>query len=62
MGVQPEAPKHLGSAEAIRILDEVTGINVRIGEIVVAELGLQMDRFPDEAHLCSWVGLCPAAK
>jgi transposase len=29
----------------------VTGINVRIGEIVVAELGLQMDRFPDEAHL-----------
>jgi hypothetical protein len=29
----------------------VTGINVRIGEMVVAELGLQMDRFPDEAHL-----------
>jgi transposase len=20
-----------------------------------------MDRFPDEAHLSSWVGLCPAA-
>ena len=35
---------------------------MRIGEIVVAELGLQLDRFPDEAHLCSWVGLCPAAK
>jgi transposase len=62
MGVQPEAHTQLSSAEAIRILDEVTGINVRIGEIVVAELGLQMDRFPDEAHLCSWVGLCPAAK
>ena len=62
ISVQPEAPKHLSSAEAIRILDEVTGINVRIGEIVVAELGLQMERFPDEAHLCSWVGLCPAAK
>jgi transposase len=62
MGAQPEAHTQLSSAEAIRILDEVTGINVRIGEIVVAELGLQMDRFPDEAHLCSWVGLCPAAK
>ena len=59
---QSEAPKQLSSAEAIRILDEVTGINLRIGEIVVAELGLQLDRFPDEAHLCSWVGLCPAAK
>ncbi len=35
---------------------------MRIGEIVVAELGLQMERFPDEAHLSSWVGLCPAAK
>lgn len=62
LGVQPEAHTQLSSAEAIRILDEVTGINVRIGEIVVAELGLQVDRFPDEAHLCSWVGLCPAAK
>lgn len=62
MGEQPEAHTPLSSAEAIRILDEVTGINVRIGEIVVAELGLQMDRFPDEAHLCSWAGLCPAAK
>jgi len=62
ISVQPEAPKHLSSVEAIRILDEVTGINVRIGEIVVAELGLQMERFPDEAHLSSWVGLCPAAK
>jgi transposase len=62
LSTQSEAHTPLSSAEAIRILDEVTGINVRIGEIVVAELGLQMDRFPDEAHLCSWVGLCPAAK
>ncbi len=62
LSAQSEAHTQLSSAEAIRILDEVTGINVRIGEIVVAELGLQMDRFPDEAHLSSWVGLCPAAK
>jgi hypothetical protein len=40
----------------------VTGINVRIGEMVVAELGLEVDRFADEAHLCSWVGMTPAAK
>jgi len=62
LSTQPEAPQLLSSAQAIRILDEVTEINVRIGEIVVAELGLQMDRFPDEAHLSSWLGLCPAAK
>jgi transposase len=60
--VQPHSPQPLSSAEAIHILDEVPGINVRVGAIVVAELGLEMDRFPDEAHLASWVGLCPAAK
>ncbi len=62
LSAPPESPKPLSSAEAIYILDEVTGINVRIGEIVAAELGLQMDRFPDEDHLSSWAGLCPAAK
>jgi transposase len=60
--MQPDSPQPLSSAEAIHILDEVPGINVRVGAIVVAELGLEMDRFPDEAHLASWVGLCPAAK
>jgi transposase len=55
------APQPLSSAEAIHILDNVPGINVRVGAIIVAELGLAMERFPDEAHLASWVGLCPAA-
>jgi transposase len=59
--VQSDSPEPLSHAQAIRILDEVPGINVRVGAIVVAELGLQMDRFPNEAHLASWVGLCPAA-
>jgi transposase len=61
-GQQPDPPGPLSSAQAIGILDEVPGINVRVGAIIVAELGLQMDRFPDEDHLSSWVGLCPAAK
>jgi transposase len=49
-------------AEVIRILDEVTGINQRIAQIVVAELGIQLDQFPSEGHLVSWAGLCPEAK
>jgi transposase len=61
LAVQPPA-KPLSSAKALRILDEIPGVNERIGAIIVAELGLEMDQFPDEAHLCSWVGLCPAAK
>ena len=49
-------------AEVIRILDEVTGINQRIAQIVVAELGIQLDQFPSEGHVVSWAGLCPQAK
>ena len=44
------------------MLDEITGINVRIGEIVVAEVGTVVDRFPTEDHLVSWAGLCPDPK
>src|SRR5512133_978526 len=63
---QPEARQEpssrLSQAEALRILDEVTGINQRIAQIVMAELGLQLEQFPSEAQLVSWAGLCPAAK
>jgi len=60
---QPSRPSRpLSSAQAMEILDQVPGINVRVGAIIGAELGLCMDRFPDEAHLSSWVGVCPAAK
>jgi transposase len=65
-GVQPAAPPPakpgLSHAEAMRLLDEVTGINRRIAQIVMAELGPRLDRFQSEAHLVSWAGLCPAAK
>jgi transposase len=62
LSVASERPKSLSSAQVIGILDEITGINVRIGEIVVAEVGTVVDRFPTEAQLVSWAGLCPEAK
>jgi transposase len=40
-------------------LDDIPGINQRVGEIIVAEIGADMSRFPSAAHLASWVGLCP---
>lgn len=57
-----DRPQRLSSAQVRDILDQVTGINVRIGEIVVAEVGTVVDRFPTEDHLVSWAGLCPQAK
>jgi transposase len=46
-------------AEAITQLDSVTGIGRRTAEVLVAEIGTDMQRFPSAGHLSSWAGLCP---
>jgi transposase len=45
--------------EAVGRLDEVPGFDVRTGQVVVAEVGTDMARFPSPGHLASWAGLCP---
>ena len=44
---------------AIERLDTIPGVGRRIAEIVVAELGTDLRRFPTAGHLASWAGLCP---
>lgn len=46
-------------AEPATHLITVPGIAKRTAEIVVAEIGVDMSRFPTPAHLASWAGLCP---
>jgi len=45
--------------EQIRRLDGIPGINIRTIENIIAEIGSDMSRFPDEHHLSSWAGMCP---
>lgn len=65
---EPEDNQHerMASAQemrrAIEQLDAITGISLRTAQVVLAEIGLQMDRFASEEHLASWVGLCPGNK
>lgn len=40
-------------------LDTIPGVGRRIAEIVVAEVGPDVQRFPSPGHLASWAGLCP---
>jgi transposase len=40
-------------------LDEVPGIAERAAQILIAEVGLDMSRFPTPAHLVSWTKLSP---
>jgi transposase len=44
---------------AVRRLLTIPGVSQRTAEVLVAEVGTRMDRFPSEDHLASWAGLCP---
>ena len=46
-------------ADAITRLDEIPGISTLGAQIILAEIGLDMTRFPTAGHLVSWAKLCP---
>lgn len=58
--VSEELERRLASEqELIERLDEIPGINRRVAEVLLAEVGSDLSRFPSEGHLVSWAGLCP---
>ena len=44
---------------AVDRLDEIPGIGPNVAQVILAEIGLDMSRFPTAAHLVSWAKLCP---
>ena len=46
-------------AEAVDRLDEIPGVGRRVAEVLLAEVGPDLARFPSAKHLASWAGLCP---
>lgn len=45
--------------EAIDLLMTIPGVGEETAEAIVAEIGLDMSRFPSAHHLTSWAGVCP---
>jgi len=45
--------------EAVALLDTIPRVNRRTAEVLIAEIGPDMTRFPSARHLASWAGLCP---
>ena len=43
----------------IQAVDTIPGIGRRTAEIIVAEVGTNMEQFPTPGHLASWAGVCP---
>jgi transposase len=43
----------------VALLDTIPGVDRRIAECLIAEIGVDMGRFETSARLASWAGLCP---
>ena len=42
-------------------LDTIPGVGPWTGEVIVAEIGADMSRFPSAGHLAFWAGMCPGS-
>ena len=61
--VQEEIDGRMGPyAEAIARLQTIPGVGPLAAATIVAEIGIDMSRFPTAKHLASWAGLCPGHK
>ena len=74
LDADPDPRTSTGDANAIRVdpatvaecvlstverLDEIPGIGVHNAQAILAEIGLDISRFPTPEHLVSWAKLCP---
>jgi transposase len=47
-------------AHQIELLETIPGVGPKVAQVIVAETGADMSRFPTPAHLAAWAGLAPA--
>jgi transposase len=46
---------------AVTILCSIPGVSTTTAEVLIAEMGVDMTRFPTSGHLCAWAGVAPAS-
>lgn len=46
-------------AAAIGLLDTIPGVGQDLAEVIVAEIGTDLSRFPSAGHLAAWAGVAP---
>ena len=49
-------------ADAVARLDQIPGVGVTAARVIVAEVGVDMTRFPTPGHLASWARFAPGVK
>ena len=55
----PAEQPPLSWTEAVALLDTIPGVDERVAEVMLAEMGLDMRQFPTAKDLVSWAGLAP---
>ncbi len=46
-------------ADELERLETIPGVGMRTAQILLAEIGADLRRFPTAGHLASWAGMCP---
>jgi transposase len=58
--VEAEIGDHLAPfADAVARLDQIPGVGPDVAAVIIAEIGLDMSRFPTPGHLASWAKFAP---
>ena len=58
--IDREVEAHLAPFRAAaELLTSIPGVGPLAAQVIVAEIGADMGRFPSAGHLVSWAGLCP---
>lgn len=57
--VREEPKEPVTWAQAVALLCSIPGISQRAAQVILAEIGCDMTRFPSAGQLASWAGMCP---
>jgi len=61
--VEREIEARLHPMEAtLSRLEAITGVSRHVLHVLCAEIGFDLSRFPDAAHLASWALMCPGQR
>jgi transposase len=61
--LEQEIEQHLRPfEEAVELVQTITGLQATTTAGILAEIGIDMTRFPSDKHLASWAGVCPGNK
>jgi transposase len=61
--LEEEIERHLRPfEEKIKRSEKINGVSRHVLHVLMAEVGTDMQRFPDSEHISSWAGVCPGHK